>query len=602
MRIHSLLVITISLYLAGTGAAVAQQVQLVPAYPLYCQGPLTTGPLSGRETKTPFTWASAGAGATNPGSGQCAWADRAPRGTEILPGGGNVICDFSGAMQSVPIGTYVEIGVARDPQVNNCMHLFRYLGAVLPPFSGVSALAPFIRQSIANLTASQIASLQRGITAMMSRPATDPTSYQFQANIHGTYASPTTPEETQGWNQCEHGSFYFLSWHRMYLYFFDRILRAASGDPTLVLPYWNWTDPAQRNLPVAFRQPANSSNSLYIAPPGRPAALDAGTAFLGAGAVDYSIAFADTNFESPSGSGAAFGGQIAPPMQFDSPHSDFESQPHDVVHVALGGLMSDVDTAAEDPIFWLHHANIDRMWKRWLQQGNRSDPTDAIWLNTQFSFFDEAGHAVYLSGADIVETANQLNYQYDDDPAPMSRLTHEARKVEIGRAGTPLPRTTMVLTSKTQHIGLDGSLLRMRIPLTTGAITKLHEINARKAARALFLRFDDIRYEKSSGVYYEVYVDAPVQTAVSIHTPGYVGNLSLFGLNPHRVNGAPMPPHSDVFVEYNISRLVPRLIQLNLTAVNVTLVPRGLFDARGNPLPVSTKMQGMLTSVRLEFR
>src|SRR5947209_9344538 len=78
--------------------AAAQSPQFVPAYPLYCAGPLATGAPSGGETTTPFQWASVGAGTANPAPGQCVWADRAPRGSEILPGGGNVICDFSSAM------------------------------------------------------------------------------------------------------------------------------------------------------------------------------------------------------------------------------------------------------------------------------------------------------------------------------------------------------------------------------------------------------------------------------------------------------------------------------------------------------------------------
>src|SRR3974390_2255761 len=82
--------------------AVAQSPQFVPAYPLYCQGPLTTGAPSGGETKTPFIWAATGAGAAPPGPGQCVWADRAAAGSEIQAGGGNVICDFSSAMKSVP--------------------------------------------------------------------------------------------------------------------------------------------------------------------------------------------------------------------------------------------------------------------------------------------------------------------------------------------------------------------------------------------------------------------------------------------------------------------------------------------------------------------
>jgi hypothetical protein len=181
------------LFAARTHNAAAQSPQFVPAYPLYCQGPLTTGAPSGGETTTPFQWASVGAGAASPAPGQCAWADRGPRGTEIQAGG-NTICDWSSAMQSVPAGTFVEVGVARDPIVGNCMHLFRYIGIVSPPFSGVPFLSPFTRQSIANLTSSQIASLQKGIQVMMSRSVTDPTSYRFQANIHGTEDTATTPE------------------------------------------------------------------------------------------------------------------------------------------------------------------------------------------------------------------------------------------------------------------------------------------------------------------------------------------------------------------------------------------------------------------------
>ena len=37
----------------------------------------------------------------------------------------------------------------------------------------------------------------------MCRPVTDPMSYRFQANIHGTYDSATNTEEMQSWNQCE---------------------------------------------------------------------------------------------------------------------------------------------------------------------------------------------------------------------------------------------------------------------------------------------------------------------------------------------------------------------------------------------------------------
>jgi len=268
----------------------------------------------------------------------------------------------------------------------------------------------------------EITSLRRGVQVMQSRPASDPTSWIFQANIHGTYDQPADPT----WNQCQHGSFFFFSWHRMYLYYFERILRAASGDPNLALPYWNYTDdankpePDRRQLPLAFRQPADSSNPLFVSE--RDPAINNGE-FLDPADVDYSRAFAFTNFDAPVGSGAAsFGGPTR--LNHSTSNDDFgalESTPHNVLHGDIGGnrgLMRDPNRSARDPIFYLHHANIDRLWKRWLAQaGGRQNPTgDQVWMNTTFTFFDENGRQVLISGKDILDTVGQLNYCYDDEP------------------------------------------------------------------------------------------------------------------------------------------------------------------------------------------
>jgi tyrosinase len=58
-----------------------------------------------------------------------------------------------------------------------------------------------------------------------------------------------------------------------------------------------------------------------------------------------------------------------------------EVSPHGGVHVAVGGWMSSFDTAARDPIFWLHHANIDRLWEAWLALGDPSIPDSLEFRN-----------------------------------------------------------------------------------------------------------------------------------------------------------------------------------------------------------------------------
>jgi len=106
----------------------------VQSYPLYCQGPLRTSAGS-----TPFKWAAQGAGTANPGPGECAWADRAPGGTEIQSGGGNVMSGTPHEVANLPAGQFAEIGVYND-QTTNEMVVTQIVGLVSPPFSSSPTL------------------------------------------------------------------------------------------------------------------------------------------------------------------------------------------------------------------------------------------------------------------------------------------------------------------------------------------------------------------------------------------------------------------------------------------------------------------------------
>jgi tyrosinase len=78
----------------------------------------------------------------------------------------------------------------------------------------------------------------------------------------------------------------------------------------------------------------------------------------------------------PSG----FGGPMTGFNPGGGDNGGIENIPHNRIHVRIGGdtgFMSDPSTAALDPIFWLHHANIDRMWEVWRNQGPQfRDPDD----------------------------------------------------------------------------------------------------------------------------------------------------------------------------------------------------------------------------------
>ncbi len=124
----------------GTPATVFTMEPTRSSYPLYCQGPLNT---AGAQVPTPttvFRWASTGAGAEPPGPGECAWADRAPRGTEIRKGDTGIIFGYLNQVANLPAGRFAEIGVYRDPVFDNDLNVTQIVGFVSPPFSAQPVL------------------------------------------------------------------------------------------------------------------------------------------------------------------------------------------------------------------------------------------------------------------------------------------------------------------------------------------------------------------------------------------------------------------------------------------------------------------------------
>src|SRR5262245_22621723 len=145
------------------------------------------------------------------------------------------------------------------------------------------AQAPFTRASVETQNGREsLISYRRGVRAMQQLPSSDPTSWIYQANIHGIPgfgefqrvfgpdSETNVPLRTakRVWASCEHRSMRdFLSWHRMYLFYFERIVRKLSMDANFALPYWNYSASEGRALPIAFREFINGdplNNALYF--------------------------------------------------------------------------------------------------------------------------------------------------------------------------------------------------------------------------------------------------------------------------------------------------------------------------------------------------
>ncbi|HKA37412.1 MAG TPA: tyrosinase family protein [Thermoanaerobaculia bacterium] len=357
----------------------------------------------------------------------------------------------------------------------------------------------WVRRDIGGLSASDpiVQSYGKAIKKMKALPDSDPLSWTYQAAIHGTLLGGSHT----AWNTCEHGTYFFFSWHRMYLWYFERIIRKMSGDLAWALPFWNWESPAERQLPEPFRVPADPSNQLFTA--NRGFGWNDGTSSLFASTVN-------TGFAMP----------LVPFTDFSS---SLEGTPHGAVHVSIGGWMGSVPTAAQDPVFWLHHCNIDRLWNIWLAQGGgRTDPLDdATWKNTKFTFFNEHGKQVQLTGCDVLRAEEQLRYKYEGEPAQVKLYCEKI---------LPIPTWIKEL------------LFQLPIPpvLGPGPDPVPWEIDIREsrarlgsvAAEAnadLLLELTQIEADRQPDVYYEVHVGLPKDAAPDPQGPYYVGNVALFG-------------------------------------------------------------------------
>ncbi len=376
----------------------------------------------------------------------------------------------------------------------------------------------------------------KAVKVMQGRAASNPTSWAYQAAVHGTF-SAVPPGAT--WNACEHGSWFFLSWHRMYLYYFERIVRKAvvdAGGPSdWALPYWNYDRGAPANqLPPAFRQPTlpdGTPNPLFLAAPIRSATMMAGGA-LPAFATTASAAMALTNFTGTSGQ--SFGGLISAPTHFGGNAGSLEITPHGAVHSIVGGgsagnctqaWMNAFECAARDPIFWLHHSNIDRLWNDWIALGGgRANPNQPTWNTQTFVFHDENGTQVTLTGAQVVDTAAQLGYVYDN-VASLSRMIMGPPPSEP----EPPSQPPELVAASEQPLELAGAPAAVSLALPESA-RGLASAAAEDSSRRLLVTVEDIQGDRAPGFAYAVFVDVPGATDDETRDRRYIGNVSLFGL------------------------------------------------------------------------
>lgn len=188
-----------------------------------------------------------------------------------------------------------------------------------------------------------------------------------------------------------HSSPIFLPWHRMYLIRLEEQLQRVLGDNQFGLPYWDWAADGDIQPPVkqwqtplwdstALGEPRGEIRNGSLAnmqvrlfqigatlwsiqgrPIRRQAGQDINTLPLQA---DVTRALNEATYDMPQWGRSANGHRNRLEGWINGP------QLHNRVHVWVGGDMGP-GTSPNDPVFFLNHCNVDRIWEAWMAMEGR---------------------------------------------------------------------------------------------------------------------------------------------------------------------------------------------------------------------------------------
>jgi len=421
-----------------------------------------------------------------------------------------------------------------------------------------------------------LASYEVGIKKMLALPPTDGRNWYRNAFIHTL--------------DCPHGNWWFPPWHRGYIGWFEQTIRSLSGNPSFALPFWDWT--AQPFVPPPFWQGAlNPANAAYIAsydaffaqfkdpmsafwksltaaqvaqlkkrgynsvndlwnavknppegpmffPPSQARTLtQAKPSFDKTTKKDVSIktikaAIAPKVFTGPGSVGFGFGSGIAPyHSDTNAQYSILEGQPHNNVHNNVGGFMSNF-LSPVDPIFFMHHCNIDRLWDVWTRKqqklGLATLPTGADlapWQNEPFLFYiDATGKPVTKNTAGAYATIDGFDYDYG--PGSGDAFVAAPHPVLGAAAALTTKRFAGMVKKGAADSGHSAETL-------VSVAASMLEAASSDSGPELFAHITVTPPADPKGARFNVFVNPPTGVPGNKEHPSFAGTVSLFGGHAH---------------------------------------------------------------------
>lgn len=361
-----------------------------------------------------------------------------------------------------------------------------------------------VRKNVNLLSATDpdLIAYKKAVEVMKARPASDPTSWAFQATIHNDF--------------CPHGNWFFLPWHRAYLKHFEDICREASGNPDFNLPYWDWTEFPQ--IPPAFLGANNPLNhQKRTATPNSTASGE----FIGKKVIDEILKlesfedFASYNSTVPRPADPNEGGT-----------GQLEGTAHNYIHGFVGGDMGSWFSPL-DPIFWLHHANVDRLWATWNDKGNKnSSKSSFVNFVLKGNFRNTKGETVDVKISDTFDLIKQ-GYNYDTQGEKEIAFANVASFQFVESTKSEITNTFATKKLVAASFALKSE------PFLTSDVKEILETgktkNASKQVKAIL---SDIEPPAEEDFFVRVFLNCDyLDKNTPINDPHYVGSFTFFASN-----------------------------------------------------------------------
>ena len=237
---------------------------------------------------------------------------------------------------------------------------------------GTKALMVRVRKNANSLSAGE---RDRFLSALV-RLNNQPKFLDFQ-NMHTTAASAEIHKRA-----C------FLPWHRGYLLDLERRLQVI--DASVALPYWKFDAPAPNVFTRDFMGIPDGTGLVDFTNTNPLISWTLRIFGEGNGRIRRIPSF-NTSTQKASEVQNSENATLALGSGRRGIYSDFrnnmEADPHGAAHRSFEGQIGAIGRAPADPLFFMLHTNIDRLWAKWqwITSGNRYDPADSNAYNRQGS-------------------------------------------------------------------------------------------------------------------------------------------------------------------------------------------------------------------------